>query len=273
MQKIIHQLSPAKINLMLRILGQRSDGYHLLQTYFQLLNWGDDITFKCTKNDNIHINGNFKNLKIENNLIFKAIQLLKPHRTIHSGLEISVHKRIPQGSGLGGGSSNAGITLSTINQLWQCQLNQQQLLKMALQLGADVPIFVSNQSAMAYGVGEQLVPYQLKSMHYFVLIFPSVSINTVEVFSHETLFREDKTIDEQKIHNKEYWTNTCLPVVLEHFPEVAEIYRTASKITPTYMSGTGSTLFCSFDSLHDAKQFLSLCPKHWQTQICQSAKN
>lgn len=273
MPATIHQLSPAKINLMLRILGQRADGYHLLQTYFQLLNWGDDITFKCTERDCIHIDGNFNNLKMENNLIFRAIQLLKPHRTIHKGLEISVHKRIPQGSGLGGGSSNAGTTLNTINQLWQCHLNQQQLLKMALQLGADVPIFVFNKSAMAYGVGEQLLPLSLNTKYYFVLIFPSVAISTVEVFNHKALFREDKKMNEKKIHDKTNWTNTCLPIVLNHFPEVAKIHREASDIAPTYMSGTGSTLFCCFDSLDEAKQFLRRCPEHWQTQICESAIN
>ena len=265
-------LSPAKINLMLRILGQRKDGYHLLQTYFQLLNWGDIMQFQTTQVDKIKRTGQFDGLPQESNLIYKATQLLIPHRKQDKGIHIAVEKNIPQGSGLGGGSSNAGVTLRILNKLWECHLSQQQLQNMAVQLGADVPVFVLNQSAIASGIGEQLKPHKL-THHYFVLIFPKTSISTAEVFSHKDLVRNQKEISPQQIQQKEYWTNSCLPVVLKNFPELAEKYHIATKIAPVYMSGTGSTLFCCFDFEHEARQFIELCPSDWNTQICQDELN
>ena len=265
-------LSSAKINLMLRILGQREDGYHLLQTYFQLLDWGDVMTFQLSTEDKIKVTGQFYNLPQENNLIYKAAQLLLPYRNIKKGIQISVDKKIPQGSGLGGGSSNAGTTLRILNKLWICQLNQKQLQEMAIKLGADVPIFVLDKSAMATGIGENLIPYSIDN-YYFILIFPRTKITTADVFSDKNLIKNQKKIKTDKINDKKFWTNTCLPVVLNNFPEVAEIFNTATKITPIYMTGTGSTLFASFNSQLEALQFSKLCPPNWRMEICTGKIN
>ncbi|MCB1586598.1 MAG: 4-(cytidine 5'-diphospho)-2-C-methyl-D-erythritol kinase [Xanthomonadales bacterium] len=262
-------LSPAKINLMLRVLGQREDGYHILQTYFQLLDWGDGMQFDLLDSNTIEIEGNFGNLPIQDNLIYKAAEMLLPFRKVPKGIRIEVEKRIPQGSGLGGGSSNAGTTLRVLNELWQCELSQKQLLEFAVKLGADVPVFVFNKSAMAGGVGEKLNEYEIEKK-YYVLIFPPVSISTADVFKSSELQRNQKPIETEQIHNQNFWTNACLPVVLNHFPEVKEIYETSSRYAPTYMSGTGSTLFTSFNSKSEAQEYINKCPVDWKMIVCHS---
>jgi 4-diphosphocytidyl-2-C-methyl-D-erythritol kinase len=257
---------------MLRVLGQRPDGYHLLQTYFQLLDWGDYMKFSPSTSNNITIHGNFKDLKQQDNLIYKAAELLIPHKKTNQGVEITVAKNIPQGSGLGGGSSNAGTTLRILNKIWDCQLSQQQLQEMAIKLGADVPIFVLNKSAMATGIGEKLTPYQVEC-YYFVLIFPKTSIATMDVFSSQMLNRNQSKIELYEINNKKTWNNTCLEVVLNKYPEVNKIYQKSSVLAPTYMSGTGSTLFCCFSNKQKATQFIQDCPCDWNTVLCQSQIN
>lgn len=268
-------LSPAKLNLMLRILGQRNDGYHLLQTYFQLLNWGDKMEFSPQQKDQILIEGEFDDLKLEDNLIYKAALLLLPYRQarqVRQGIKITVEKNIPQGSGLGGGSSNAGTALRILNSLWKCQLSHQKLLELALTLGADVPIFVLNHSAMATGIGEKLIPYDVKN-HYFVLIFPNISIATVDVFKNKNLNRNQKSIDLQHINDTFNWTNACLSVVLENYPELSKVFEQASKIASIYMSGTGSTLFACFANKEKSEAFIQQCPSHWNTQLCRAQIN
>ena len=264
-------LSPAKINLVLRILGQRSDGYHLLQTYFQLLNWGDEMEFTLQNKPSIEVIGNFGNLKKTDNLIYKAAKLLEPHKEIDKGINISIQKNIPQGSGLGGGSSNAGTTLRLLNDLWQCNLSQVQLQKYALSLGADVPLFVLNQSAWATGVGENLEPYSIKK-YYFVLIFPPVQISTVDIFMHPDLCRNQQPISSTDINDEQFWSNTCTSIVLSQYPEVDDMYSHAAQYANIHMSGTGSTLFCAFTNEDKANDFCAKMPRNWYTKICQSKK-
>jgi 4-diphosphocytidyl-2-C-methyl-D-erythritol kinase len=265
-------LSPAKINLMLRILGRRNDGYHLLQTYFQLLNWGDELNFELTQKKDIKVIGDFQGLNQHDNLIYKAATLLNPYKKVNRGIKIHALKQIPQGSGLGGGSSNAGTTLRILNKLWHCDLNQDQLQNIAIKLGADVPIFVLNKSAMATGIGENLIPYEIEK-HYFVLIFPSVNIATVDIFNDNELMRNQKEIKIVEIHDQKKWTNACLNIVLKNYKQVNNIYKKASKLTNIYMSGTGSTLFAPFKSKQLAKVFINDCPSNWNTQICTTKIN
>ena len=264
-------LSPAKINLVLRILGQRTDGYHLLQTYFQLLNWGDVIEFNLRPHSEIIIEGDFANLKTSDNLIYKAIKLLEPFKQINQGLKLLVNKNIPQGSGLGGGSSNAGTTLRIVNQLWQCNLTQKQLQAIAIKLGADVPIFVANQSSWATGIGENLEPFQAQH-RYFVLLFPQNSISTVDIFKHPDLIRNQKPIEHESLSSQQSWSNACTKVVLSNYPAVKKVFDTASQFTKTHMSGTGSTLFCAFKNQVEAQNFQYKLPINWHTVLCQSKK-
>jgi 4-diphosphocytidyl-2-C-methyl-D-erythritol kinase len=257
---------------MLRVLSKREDSYHLLQTYFQLLNWGDDMQFQKIQHDSIVIEGQFNNLNSQDNLIYKAAQFLLPYRTTKTGIKICVNKRIPQGSGLGGGSSNAGTTLITLNKIWQCHLPTDKLLDFAIKLGADVPVFVLNSSAMAMGIGEKLTPYKVQE-YYYVLIFPDCSINTAEVFANKELQRDQDPILLKDINKPENWNNTCLKVVLKNYPKVKQVYDTASKTAPILMSGTGSTLFSYFNSKAQALDFIQQCPTDWNTVLCQSKIN
>ncbi|MCF6289230.1 MAG: 4-(cytidine 5'-diphospho)-2-C-methyl-D-erythritol kinase [Proteobacteria bacterium] len=262
-------LSPAKINLMLRVLGRRTDGYHLLQTYFQLLDWGDYMQFAIATTNSIKITGQFNNLPQADNLIYQAAKHLEPFKQIAQGVVIKVEKNIPQGSGLGGGSSNAATTLRVLNKLWQCNLAPSALHKIAIELGADVPVFMLNKSAMATGIGEKLQTIAIDT-GYFVLLFPQVSIATADVFADKTLNRNQQTINPQTINDKNTWTNACLTPVLNKYPQVRSIYAEASKYTNIYMSGTGSTLFASFETKIHAHEFLQSCPIEWNAKLCQA---
>ena len=160
-------LSPAKLNLFLHVTGRRQDGYHSLQTLFQLLDWGDEMTFETTQpSGDVTLRSAVAGVNPEDNLILRAAALLKAellNRNIapRCGVAITVKKNIPMGGGLGGGSSNAGTALRVLNQLWQSPLNDKQLAQLGLQLGADVPVFTMGRSAWAEGVGEQLEPIDL----------------------------------------------------------------------------------------------------------------
>lgn len=260
------RLSPAKINLMLRVLGQRPDGYHDIQTCFKILPWGDWMRFE--KEDNasceVVISG-FTNIPQEDNLIHRAADLLKPKALNPSRVHIEVDKVIPAGGGLGGGSSNAATTLKVLNQTWDCRLSQQQLMDMSLSLGADVPVFIAGFDALATGVGEQLVPCEFNLKHV-LLLFPDCHVITAEVFNHPNLKRDQTAVTSLQAQDPTHWINDCLDVVLETQPEVRQVYRTLSDHYSVYMSGTGSTLFAVFEDLSQAneakKMAQSVCPCH-----------
>lgn len=240
---------------MLRILGQRSDGYHELQTVFKILNWGDEMQFKFTDSGvepAISISG-FKKLKLEDNLIFQAAAILKPFAQSPCNVSIEVDKVIPQGGGLGGGSSNAASTMKVLNEHWKCQLSQTQLMSLALRLGADVPVFILSKDALAMGVGEHLTPINLPK-HHVLLLFPDCAVPTVDVFKSDMLERKQTEVFEKDVLLKPSWINACLPVVLSNYPEIKRVYDLMSENYKVYLSGTGSTLFILFDDCTLAEQ-------------------
>ncbi|MEG0483623.1 MAG: 4-(cytidine 5'-diphospho)-2-C-methyl-D-erythritol kinase, partial [Acinetobacter sp.] len=160
--------SPAKLNLFLHITGRRENGYHELQSIFQLIDLFDWLEFTQTVESEIHIDG-LNDVDLEKNLIYKAIKILKPYAQNISGLKVRIEKNIPMGAGLGGGSSNAATALIVVNQLWQCGLNTEQLAELGVKLGADVPIFVHGRNAWAEGIGEHLTFIDLDQKQYIVL--------------------------------------------------------------------------------------------------------
>lgn len=180
--------APAKINLFLHVIGRRSDGYHLLQTVFRLLDFSDQLGFEIRKDDVIKLNKLIAGIPEENDLCVRAAKLLQQKSGTKQGVEIFLTKRIPMGGGLGGGSSDAATTLMALNQLWGIGLNREKLIELGLQLGADVPVFIFGESAFAEGIGEKLVPITLPSTWYLVLT-PSVQISTAEIFSSKELTR------------------------------------------------------------------------------------
>jgi len=237
--------APAKLNLFLHITGRRPDGYHNLQTLFQILDWGDELRFKINNSGQISRNCNIEDISEAEDICIHAAHLLKARFDVQKGVHIDLLKRIPMGAGLGGGSSDAATVLFALNQLWSLGLTQQQLADLGLELGADVPVFVHGRSALGEGRGEKLQAVRL-GQRFYVLVFPEISISTAEVFRHPQLKRDSKLID-MSLASLEPGRNDCEPVVMKMYPELKEIMQDLSSWGQPYMSGTGSTIFLQFD--------------------------
>ncbi|MDC0053833.1 4-(cytidine 5'-diphospho)-2-C-methyl-D-erythritol kinase [Gammaproteobacteria bacterium] len=253
--------SPAKINLFLHITGQRSDGYHNLQTLFQLLDFGDKLVFRSNRSGNIKINGNIGGVEEKNNLIFLAAMLLQKSAGCDLGCTIDLTKKLPMGAGLGGGSSNAATTLVGLNALWKCGLTANELSDLGKTLGADVPVFVHGESAFAEGIGDILTPVTLPQ-RWFLVITPNCHVSTREIFSNPQLTRNSSPIKIRALSGVEYG-NDCQDVVSTLYPAVGRVLQWAGNFSAPLMTGTGASVFCSFDSKSEAQQVLSKMPKQW----------
>ena len=253
--------SPAKINLFLHITGQRSDGYHNLQTLFQLLDFGDKLVFRSNRSGNIKINGNIDGVDEKNNLIFHAATLLQKSTGCDLGCTIDLTKNLPMGAGLGGGSSNAATTLVGLNVLWKCGLTANQLSDLGKTLGADVPVFVHGESAFAEGIGDILTPLTLPQ-RWFLVITPNCHVSTREIFSNPQLTRNSSPIKIRALSGVEY-RNDCQDVVSKLYPAVGSVLQWVENFSAPLMTGTGASVFCSFDSKSEAQQVLSKMPKQW----------
>lgn len=234
--------SPAKLNLFLHITGRREDGYHELQTLFQLIDLNDWLSFEQTDQPEIQIEG-LDSVEVEQNLIFKATQLLKPWAKCPSGLKISIEKHIPMGAGLGGGSSNAATTLIVVNQLWQCGLNTEQLAELGAKLGADVPIFVHGQNAWAEGIGERLTWVNLAQKQYIVLK-PDCFISTQLLFSQKALTRNEKSSKFCAYQQTPSdFKNNFEPLARSLYKEVDEAMQYLDQFGVAKLTGTGACVF------------------------------
>ena len=242
--------APAKLNLFLHINGQRPDGYHELQTLFQLLDWGDELQITVNQNGHISRNCNIDSIPEADDICVRAARLLQARCSVKQGAHIDLVKRIPMGAGLGGGSSDAATVLLALNKLWSCGLSLQQLADMGLELGADVPVFVHGHSALAQGRGEKLMPVELEQM-YYLLVFPGFSISTAEVFNHPSLRRDSSLIDLSQAP-LQAGRNDCEPAAFEMYPELKNIMFDLRTTGHAHMSGTGSTVFLHFDSKKSA---------------------
>ncbi len=258
--------APAKLNLMLRIVGRREDGYHLLQTVFQFLNYGDCLGFVI--NDHGQISQKGANvIPTDKDLTIKAASLLQQSAGITKGVNILLDKRIPIGAGLGGGSSDAATTLWVLNQLWNVGLSTPQLMALALQLGADVPIFIYGQSAWAEGVGEKLTPIALEPLWFLVLV-PPVFVSTKKIFSHSDLTRDSSLIKIADFLEGET-TNDCQSLVCQLYPQVKQVIDWLSQYTTARLTGTGGAVFGAFKEKLDAEKVFNQRPKQWQGFIAQ----
>lgn len=242
--------APAKLNLFLHIIGRRTDGYHQLQTIFQFLDYADELFFNTRKDGEIKLHTPFTNVLAENNLITKAAYLLKTQSKTNLGADIWIHKKLPMGGGIGGGSSNAATTLLALNQLWKTHFNLPKLAELGLQLGADVPVFVQGQSAFAEGVGEQLTFISPPEYWYLVAV-PTVSINTADVFKEPDLTRNTLPITlEQALSLKGH--NDCQTVVLNNYPTVKQAFILMNALSHTKLTGTGACLFSAYTTENEA---------------------
>ncbi|EHY79115.1 4-diphosphocytidyl-2-C-methyl-D-erythritol kinase [Stutzerimonas stutzeri ATCC 14405 = CCUG 16156] len=242
--------APAKLNLMLHIVGRRADGYHELQTLFQFLDHGDELSFSPREDGEIRLHTELPGVDHDSNLIVRAARLLQHESGCPQGADIHLLKRLPMGGGIGGGSSDAATALLGLNHLWQLHLEEDQLAELGLTLGADVPVFVRGRAAFAEGVGERLQPVELPEP-WFLVIAPQVSVNTAEIFADPELTRNTPAITVRSLlagggHND------CQPIVEKRYPEVRNALSLLNKFVPASMTGTGACVFGSFPNEGEA---------------------
>ncbi len=252
--------APAKLNLFLHITGRRDDGYHNLQTVFQLLDHGDTLDIAATETGEIRIIPELADVPLKDNLIYKAARLLQQHSHCPKGADITLHKVLPMGGGIGGGSSDAATTLLGLNQLWGLNLPLEELANLGRQLGADVPVFIHGRSAWAEGIGEQLTPLDLPE-DYFVVLTPDCHVATAKIFSHKGLTRDTPVIKvaaflEQGGHND------CQPLVQNLYPEVDKALNWLVKFADAKMTGTGACVFAKVDSQEQGQKILEQAPNN-----------
>ena len=233
--------APAKLNLFLHVTGRRADGYHELQTLFQLLDWGDDVLIRALEKPEIRRCGPEYGVPFDQDLVIRAARLLQRETGCRKGAEIGVVKNIPMGSGMGGGSSDAATVLLVLNRLWGCGLDIGRLAELGAELGADVPVFVRGRTAMAEGIGEKLTPVELGARHY-ILVFPGISIPTPEVFAAPGLKRDSRHISLEEARNGE-GRNDCEPVARQAWPALDEAFGKLAPWGRPALTGTGSGIF------------------------------
>ncbi len=237
--------APAKLNLFLHILGKRSDGYHDLQTYFQLLDYGDQLSFSLS--DSLSLSG-CPGVATEENLVWRAARALQKHSNGKLGAEIHVEKKLPMGGGIGGGSSDAATTLLALNHLWQLRLTTDELCQLGLRLGADLPIFIHGHSSLAHGIGEQLKPMSLPPKAFLVAWGPD-QVSTAHIFQHPDLTHQGlaRTIAAAI----EQGHNDCQALVARLYPNIAKLL---SLLGPkARLTGTGGCVFLPCSNLQQAE--------------------
>lgn len=266
-------LAPAKLNLFLHITGRRADGYHDLQTVFQLLDWGDRLSFTRRPDGHIVHANPLPGVPAERDLTVRAAQLLQRHCGVTHGVEIAIDKRLPQGAGLGGGSSDAATTLLALNRLWGLNLPRAELQRLALQLGADVPFFVFGRNAFAEGVGEQLQAVDLPRRH-FLVVTPPVQVPTVEIFTDGQLTRDTKSITMTDflghVFDDTFGRNDMQPVAARKYAEVAAVLAWFKPFGAARMTGSGASVFAVFDSEAKAAAACRELPTGWLGQVASS---
>lgn len=242
--------APAKLNLMLHVLGRRADGYHELQTLFQFLDHGDELSFSLRDDGQIRLHSDLPGVDHDSNLIVRAARLLQRESGCALGADIQLLKRLPMGGGIGGGSSDAATTLLGLDRLWRLDLGEDRLAELGLGLGADVPVFVRGRAAFAEGVGERLQPVELPEPWYLV-IAPQVSVSTAEIFADPELTRNTPAITVRSLLAGG-GRNDCQPVVEKRYPEVRNALSLLNKFVPASMTGTGACVFGSFPNEGEA---------------------
>ncbi len=266
-------LAPAKINLFLHITSKRGDGYHNLQTIFQLLDYGDEITFSLRNDGEIkRIYGN-ETISPEKDLILRSANTLKKYSKTLSGVDIGVIKKIPTGGGLGGGSSNAATVLIALNDLWNLSLPKSKLLDIGQTLGADVPVFVNGHSAWAEGIGDILTPINLPRFFYLVVSI-NKHVSTQEIFTHKALTMspvQRKISDFSLVSNPH---NDCLDAAIELEGEIQlalnHLDSTENHLGVARMTGSGCCVFIAFENKEDAVIAKEKLPSQWSGFVAQA---
>lgn len=259
--------APAKLNLFLHVTGRRPDGYHELQTVFQLIDLCDTIAISVREDGRIERPDGPPGVDPEADLTVRAARALQQATGCPLGATLRVRKRIPMGGGLGGGSSDAASVLLGLNAVWGCGLPVEALARLGLPLGADVPVFVRGSSAWGQGVGEDLQPLELPESWY-VVIHPGVAVGTRDVFQSPELTRNSPVITIRAFFQAG-GRNDCEPVVRARFPEVAEALDWLGRFAPARLTGTGSCIFAPCATAIDAERLAARVPDRWTSYVAR----
>jgi 4-diphosphocytidyl-2-C-methyl-D-erythritol kinase len=263
--------APAKLNLFLHVTGRRPDGYHELQTLFQLIDLQDTVGIRVTKGGLVERPEGPAGVDPDSDLTVRAAKALQVAAGVRLGAQLRITKRIPMGGGLGGGSSDAATVLLALNHLWHCGLSIDELARVGLPLGADVPVFVRGSSAWAEGVGERLEPVELPE-RWYVVIHPGVAVPTRDVFQSAELTRNSPIITIRAFFGPGGWAasrNDCEPVVRAHYAEVADVLDWLGKFAPARLTGTGSCIFAAFGSAIEAERVAARTPDRWRAFVAR----
>ena len=250
--------APAKLNLFLHVTGRRDDGYHLLQSVFRFIDFGDSLSFKLRTDQRILLTQTLAGVPAERDLCYRAAHLLQTTAGIRQGVEITLEKRLPLGGGLGGGSSDAATTLIALNRLWGAGLSRNALMQLGLQLGADVPVFIFGDNAWAEGIGEVLTPIVLDPAWYVVLI-PPVSVPTATIFSAPELTRNTLPVTIPGFSAGQI-RNDLEPVVITRYPVVGQHLAWLKQFAAARMTGSGACVFAAFSAEQEARAVLAQKP-------------
>lgn len=257
--------APAKLNMMLRIVGQRQDGYHLLQTVFQFVELCDWLTFHPSENSEVRLLRPIPGVSETEDLTVRAAKLLQAETGCSLGVTIEVEKNLPMGGGLGGGSSDAATTLIALDDLWGLHLPKAKLLSLGLRLGADVPVFIFGYAAWGEGVGEQLNEINIPEQ-WLVILKPDCHVNTKEIFSAKDLTRNSNSITMRDFIAGDR-RNDCLETACRLYPLIAEALDDLAQYSQARLTGTGACVFAEFDSYTSAAEAYHKLQGKWMTYL------
>jgi len=266
--------APAKLNLFLHVTGRRPDGYHTLQTVFQLIDWSDTLHFERRDDGAVLRVTDVPGVPADSDLVVRAARALQAATGTRYGVEIALDKALPMGGGIGGGSSDAATTLLALNRLWGLGLAREQLMRIGLSLGADVPFFVFGQNAFAQGIGEKLTAVDLPDS-WFVVIHPRQHVPTAAIFSDERLTRDTPIsiiADFAACTNKfGFGRNDLEAIATAKFGEVARALAWLKQFSPeARMTGSGACVFARYRDEQTAQQVLDRLPSEWDGRCVRS---
>lgn len=277
-QSTLTVFAPAKLNLFLHVVGRRQDGYHLLQSVFALLDFGDTLHFSLREDGELRRTSTLEGVAEQDDLVIRAARLLRHESGTRLGADIGVEKRIPLGGGLGGGSSDAASVLLALNRLWNLAISRSRLQEMGLRLGADVPFFVYGHNAWAEGVGEVLQPMELP-VWWYVILTPNVHVPTPFVFQQPELTRNTipLKIADFSASGLADCHNDLQPIVLKAFPAVASSFRALHAISQksifgARMTGSGACVFAAFELEQDARDVFQQLQPEYQGFVAQGLR-
>ncbi len=259
-------LAPAKLNLFLHIVGRFEDGYHEVQTLYQLIDWYDELQFEITNDGTISRQVDIDGVPAENDLTIRAAQLLRRAYPGRQGVKINCKKNIPIGAGLGGGSSDAATTLLALNELWGIDDQRTALVEIGLELGADVPLFIHGENAWGEHKGDAITILSLPSNKYLV-VFPNIFASTIRVYQHNRIvnFRPKISLDD---YASSILHNDLEEAACQLYPEIQAVFEWLGQFSTPRMSGSGSAVFVELDSELEGQKILSKLPTKWLGRIC-----